>query len=325
MHPRSKQHGFSLIELLIALTLSLVVIGGAIQILLSGQRSYQLLLQQARLQENARMALSYLAADIRQAGFVGCDLQSIPIANLVGNRTESWLYGWDDVDDFGKGIVDGTDVLAVRRFQFDHSRKLISQSSNTVSTLLTTTSGIEFDNEPIVALVDSDCSNMAIFQVTDSTNSSVEVEAGGANCSHILRGNFDCDQLANADPSRRYSPDAQLFAIEHIGYAIHPPSSKSLTEGTSLWRLNFNGSNQEIIEGVDDLQLRYGLDTSNPVDGVIDRYFNAAQINAANHLSFDQLVAVEITLTMRAESQSIGGEDLTLSLTAQVRLANGVL
>lgn len=325
-HP--SQQGFSLIELVLAMALSVLVIGSAVQLLVGSQRSYQLLLQQARMQETARLALSYMASDIRQSSDIGCKLQSIPVANLVHLSatnffsSEHWLLGWDNVNDFDDDVIDGTDVLELRQLLPEKSRYLINHSGDATTTDLSLTAGATLEKNQVMALVDSDCSNMAIFQATEVSQNGVHIAATGTNCSHVLRGHFDCNQLANADANSRYSADAQLYPLVHFAYAIHPPSANSLSDGTSLWRINYGANNQELVEGVDDLQLRYGLDTSNPADGVIDRYLDAEQIHSAANLSFAQVIAVEISLTVRAETNSIGGDALTTRLTTQVQLRN---
>ncbi len=70
MNPsRSQNAGFTLIELMVALALSLFLMGGAILMYLSVQRTYGDAEQLSRMQENVRFASDYLVRDIRNAGF----------------------------------------------------------------------------------------------------------------------------------------------------------------------------------------------------------------------------------------------------------------
>jgi type IV pilus assembly protein PilW len=64
-----KQKGFTLVEIMVALTLSMVLIGGVIQIYISGKESYRVQKELARLQENQRIAMEFIQNDIRRAGF----------------------------------------------------------------------------------------------------------------------------------------------------------------------------------------------------------------------------------------------------------------
>lgn len=322
------QSGFSLIEMLIAMALSLLVMAAVVSLLVSSQRSHQVLNQQARLQESARLALSYIVADLRQAAFTGCDLRRLPVANLLRPTSpfyvgrNDWLLGWDDVDGFEDDIIDGTDVLELRRLQLAERRAVISHNNDTNRSTLILAPGAAIAEDQPLALIDSNCSNLALFHASASQGNSLSVAADSDHCSHLLRGHFDCSQPGQARADERYSADSQLMPIEHFAYAIHPPSAGSLDTGTSLWRINYGGNNQELVTGVDDLQLRYGLDTSLPADGQLDRFFDAQQIHNNANLSFAQVVAVEITLSVRAETPAIQGEALTTELTTQVHLRN---
>lgn len=67
--PGSRQGGFTLVELMIALVLSLFLIGGAILISSSGKATYTDSEQLSRAQESIRFASDFLIRDIRNAGF----------------------------------------------------------------------------------------------------------------------------------------------------------------------------------------------------------------------------------------------------------------
>lgn len=66
---RTDGHGFTLLELLLALTLSVLLVLGLIRVVSASGVSASLQDNHAQLQENARLAVSSLAAAIRQAGF----------------------------------------------------------------------------------------------------------------------------------------------------------------------------------------------------------------------------------------------------------------
>ena len=65
----TSQSGFTLVELMVALALSVFLMGGAILMYLSVQRTYADAEQLSRMQENIRFASDYLVRDIRNAGF----------------------------------------------------------------------------------------------------------------------------------------------------------------------------------------------------------------------------------------------------------------
>ena len=61
--------GFTLIELMIAMLIGLVLIGGVIIVFLSAQQAIAQAQATSRLQENLRFASDFLVRDIRNAGF----------------------------------------------------------------------------------------------------------------------------------------------------------------------------------------------------------------------------------------------------------------
>lgn len=75
------QRGFSLIELMVAMTLGLILVMGVAQLFLGSKRSFVLQQHMAVVQENARFVLTRVSRDLRQAGMFGClDLDRLPAA-----------------------------------------------------------------------------------------------------------------------------------------------------------------------------------------------------------------------------------------------------
>jgi type IV pilus assembly protein PilW len=71
-HPCSDQHGVTLIELMIALTLGMLVAAGIITVFVSTSNSNKAQMQLARLQEEGRFAITRLSADLRMANGQYC-------------------------------------------------------------------------------------------------------------------------------------------------------------------------------------------------------------------------------------------------------------
>lgn len=71
MHIDSRnQSGLSIVELMVALLLSSILIGGVLQVFLSSNRTYAMTEALARTQENGRFALEFIAQSARQAGYL---------------------------------------------------------------------------------------------------------------------------------------------------------------------------------------------------------------------------------------------------------------
>ena len=68
--------GVTLIELMVALTISSFLLIGAVTVLMQGKTAFRVLESVSRLQENARFALDTLEPDIRMASYFGLTSRS---------------------------------------------------------------------------------------------------------------------------------------------------------------------------------------------------------------------------------------------------------
>ncbi|MHC8368626.1 PilW family protein [Pseudomonas sp. ZT5P21] len=91
--------GFGLIEMLIALALSLVVVLGVAQIFISAKNTYVSQNASANMQEDARFVLSKMIQEIRMVGMFGC-LGTITDASAGGsfNLSQVMPISWDNAD-----------------------------------------------------------------------------------------------------------------------------------------------------------------------------------------------------------------------------------
>lgn len=85
------QRGLSLVELMVALVISLFLTAGVIQLFIGSKQTYRFHDALSRLQENGRLALDTMAADIRMAGFGYRNIDAIQDnANVITSR---WIDG----------------------------------------------------------------------------------------------------------------------------------------------------------------------------------------------------------------------------------------
>jgi len=68
---KHRQSGFSIIELLVAVTLGLFLMAALVEVLLSGNRSFTSANHLSRLQENGRIATGMIVTDLKRAGYMG--------------------------------------------------------------------------------------------------------------------------------------------------------------------------------------------------------------------------------------------------------------
>ncbi|MDZ5432598.1 prepilin-type N-terminal cleavage/methylation domain-containing protein [Pseudomonas fluorescens] len=93
------QRGFGLIELLIALALSLIVVLGVVQVFIAAKNTYVSQNAAAAMQEDARFVLSKMIQEIRMVGMFGC-LGTITDASLGGRfaGSQKTPISWDNAN-----------------------------------------------------------------------------------------------------------------------------------------------------------------------------------------------------------------------------------
>ncbi|MGN8277280.1 PilW family protein [Pseudomonas sp. SMN5] len=97
MNRRSR--GFGLIELMIALVLSLIVVLGVVQVFIAAKNTYVSQGAAAVMQEDARFALSKMLQELRMVGMFGC-LANITDASSAGDFNASQItpIRWDNAN-----------------------------------------------------------------------------------------------------------------------------------------------------------------------------------------------------------------------------------
>ena len=84
MNPRYRFHrqaGVGLVEIMVAVTLSLILMAGLVQVYTGNKQTYRIQEALSRVQENGRFALDFITRDLRSAGFLGCAGTSTKIIN----------------------------------------------------------------------------------------------------------------------------------------------------------------------------------------------------------------------------------------------------
>jgi type IV pilus assembly protein PilW len=331
------QAGVALVEIMVALLLSLILVAGVGQIYISSKQTYRMQDGQSRLQENGRFALQLLTHDIQQAGYLGCQSSSIgaqklyvianapllapPSSSQISTPTNvvvaSAISGGDSSQQSPAGtfsspypaisnpdttnklasVVRGTDAITV---MFGESCGGVTQAA--MSTVDHTTANLVASNTCSFAEGDSlliaDCNSSHVFKSATGTDYN---SLNGAATS-TFEGN------------RSYIAGSEILAFHSHTYYIRLNAGNE----PALYRFDNNmaagGNNPvELVEGIEDMQILYGVDTSSPTNGV-DFYVTADSVT-----NWSQVVSVRIMLTAR----SVGEDKDNLSYAKRTYTFNG--
>lgn len=290
-----KQAGLTLVELMVATTLSLVLLSGVLLVFSANKVTYKMQNGLGTLQENGRYAVRQIAADLQQTGFGGCQSPHLkPRIINVASPSAATAY----LDDFAQGefydgrnnqstsvtyggvtMVLGTDSIEVRGALRSNINYVTGPvlSTGTIE-VRGTASGLAANEYLLVG----DCRGATIFRAT-----SVGTSGGNTQITHTT-GNTG---IALAD---KYGVDAQVMEFATHTYFIGE-TNRTTPDGfavTALYRFDGNSS-VELVDGIEDMQIEYVLDTDN--DGVVDTFRDASGIT-----DWSEPVAVRIALLLNS-------------------------
>ena len=284
----------TVIELMIAMLIGLVLMGGVMQIFASSRHTYRMHEATSRMQETGRMALEMIGRDIRMADFWGCASDLTNVVNNLDNTGAGYI-------DFAAGGVIGVeggpgvpDSITLRG-GVDSGLGVQPPYGPQASANIKVPAGNGLDFEDVVFV--ADCSSADIFQITNANpdGSGLLVHNTGVGDP----GNFNVTNPgcpgANAHClSKIYGSDASVFTAQEITYSVAMGS-----EGQpALFR---NGL--EFLDGVEDLQILYGEDLDAPGApgaGVANYYVPANQVTDMNNV-----ISVRVAIVTRSYDDNL--------------------
>jgi len=301
--------GMSLVELMIAMTLGLAVVAAVGWVYLGTSKAYRTQDALARLQEGARYAFEVIGNDLRMTGTTGCSYRTS--TNVINDYDTRWYTNFleqpisSDETDGGTGTVtELSDALRVLRA--DVSTEYVVQSD--AGGVFTVPSHNLASGALLLA---TDCDHVAVFQASSAISPTIGHGAGGTP------GN-STDELGSGGPyifaagSRIYRLSASTYYI-----ATNPAGEPS------LFRLRPIGTSatptaEELIEGVEDMQVSFGVDTDATSDGEANMadpdepYLTGDQISAAGIVPgtspqdrWARVISVRISLLMRTVENNV--------------------
>lgn len=231
-YPHSR--GFSLTELLVAMVIGLLLLGGLVTLMVNSKKNYSQQDYSARLQENARFAMQFLAYDIRMAGYYGCSNNIINSSVAAITPTESGSSGPDSITiTYGEPYDPGAEIT------LNPSTYSPYDTPNTL--FLNTTIPSQWKEGD--TLVIGDCGSNSIADIAASgidlpTNSIV----------------LDLSNTSTGNLGRIYDPNSTTGGAITVRRLV--TNVYTIADGESgiptLMR-----NNQELVEGIENLQLLY--------------------------------------------------------------------
>lgn len=328
--PRSqyyKQSGLSLIELLISMVIAAFIFSGVLIVMQSSRSAHMTEQETGLLQENQRFAAALLTRDIRLAGSFGCGTaERAHVVNTVdGNVVEDGgllageaLIGYEGSagtggfpDAFQAKAEPGSDAIILRYADPDSSISIKEHSAN--SAVLKTHTDHRFTENDILMVVDSSCRHMGIFQLTAGNSMQIKHDPGNGgsalgNCTKVLyaQANLNCNSLPNCSAAScggysasPYGNGSEVMQFVSNAYYIGP---STIVPGTLALKRqvlsDFSTRSEEIAQGVESMELLYGVDSDATMDGDINRFVSADQV-----ADWDTVMAVRFNLVLKSQSE----------------------
>ena len=243
----SAQHGFSMVELMIAMAIGLLLMAGLTATFVNSNKARGEIEKTNRQLENGRYAMDLLSEDLRLAGYFGeFDTSRVPApgatpdpcsidVGVLATAIPVAVQGYDNSVSLNclSNVKSGTDVIVVRR----------------ASTCVVGETGC-----------DNQVSGAPYIQVSlCNTQSTTPFELNTVTGA-MTRKKLDC--VAPADLRRFFTHIYFIANEDNTGDGI--PTLKRAELGAGGWTI------VPLVEGIENLQIEYGIDTD--CDGKPDVY-----------------------------------------------------
>ncbi|VAW70844.1 hypothetical protein MNBD_GAMMA09-1202 [hydrothermal vent metagenome] len=310
-YSQGNQAGYSMLELLVAMTLGVLVLGSAITMQVANRDGFKSTTSELEMKTNAKMAAEFIGTSLRGVGSMGCrtvdGFQSIRAVDRVAQTASAYNIvlnsfttatkkysadadfnagheilgydangtGWSPVPDSVlnlSSMTAGSDAITLRG-GVGESYVLASgrQFGDTQYTL-----DIPANTDVRIAqnnyAVASSCKGAEVFKVTSSDASIDSGVIGRAKASGI-------NDNSQGTMTQKYGIDKEGFAeLRRVATTSYYISNNSQNVPT-LYR-NIDGVSSPLVEGVEHMMLDYGVEDSTILRNVASRYLTAGTIHA---------------------------------------------
>jgi type IV pilus assembly protein PilW len=299
----NKQKGFSLIELMIGMLLGLFLVLAITVYLVSSKSSYVNEEELSRVQENARFAMELLAQDIRNVGYGGCALISSVTPNVIADPgtngaiefdTDSVLEGYDHVSGttwnpalpsyISSSVNANTDAIYIQYATACDTYLVGNLNSVNANIQIFAPNDCDLSAGDIVVI--SDCEATDVFRATNVSNGPSKETIAHAN-----------NMNSTNKLSKPYQQDAELLGLTSKVFYI----SDNANGIPSLYQYDpfeQSAAAEELVEGIENMQLRYGVDTDG--DGNAEIYQTGNQLENNASYAWSDVVSVRVSVLARS-------------------------
>lgn len=323
------QTGMTLIELLIAMVIASFLMAGVFNVYLSIYSSDTTNEHLSLLQQNGRYAIDSMTKDIRMAGYTGCTSESTLLLNLVGSgdvgafsknlskaavesnsEIDNSVLGWEASGTaFGETIpkyTSGSNNVAITTLKngigaasltldvTDKSDALQVWGAKGATVKIDSVSGnvLTLSDSGVVSKDDfiavSNCKQKAIIaKVCSVSGSDITLDS---TCNSNFGAGLNLDE---GDVIRVFS---SLYYVSRVNGRDSPSLFRATLDGNG----DLQNTN-EIAEGVESMQIMYGLNTDEDDVAVQDKKYDADVYAPAELMSprdWKNVVSVQISLLM---------------------------
>lgn len=341
MKPNRRQRGFTLIELMVSLLIGLIVVGIAVNLLLSNLQTFKVNEGLGRIQEGARGTFETLARDLREAGQTSCGTGA-KMANVIrtGGAIPAWSdwmagsargYAGDEASsdwvDFGTEAgdrVDGTPAVVVMQAGSLETR-ISAHVAATGTFTVNSTTGFSV-GQPVVAC---DGRSSAVFVISSLVGTTgVQLSASGANCSlNLAYPGAPTPATCGSFSAKTFQAGGFLAelssALWYVGY--NEQGGKSLfrmVASTSGGAVSLN--REELVNDVGELALDYlTADFSVSPPTLATEWVAADEVTNWSDAESTRVVAVRADLSLQsADPVGTNAQPLSRRLISVVSLHN---
>lgn len=311
-----KQKGFTLVEMMIAFTLSAVLVLGLFQIFTSNKQAFTMQDGMARMQESGRVSMELLSRDMRSAGYLGCATgvsgafenhvdatkytnsevkQALSLFDgdngIIGFNNVTAIAAGSDLDGFGLAVgtaegqvVSGTDVLILQGAEACAGGKVTDGGTGTAQLKIQDAQACGLEQGKIVVV--SNCSTAEAFGISSNADQTDTLAHGSNwNIEVKLTGNYENDSYI-------YTPTSVLYYVGNGASGEPALFMKTLVDENAAT----NAYNSlEIAEGVEDFQVLFGEDTDG--DSSANRYL----VPETAGIDMNEVVAIRTRLLVRSQ------------------------